>query len=299
MSFLPSSDATCFIDEEEGIVILEKNTFVTLEVAPRVQRKRSSTSVPAGFKLVAQELTLPGAVTLPEKSVLPKVASLAALSSTTKDLSDSDAFSDVESTAWSSSSEALRVGDDEISALKPTGAGRAQVKLCELIAPPTVPERRRLSTRAKAFVSGADANARQSGSSKHFRTQVEAIMAAAQSAMLSMGLLASVCTTPTAGSLSVCARVLPGGASYAIRLLDSAKCALVKGVEQSTGIYMLGYQTNPFAGDANGFSATLCCVEDESTACWDYYAKGCCQRGCACKWSHAAFQMTLRVEVRN
>lgn len=305
MAFPCAYAKACFGEDQEDILIYERNTFLTFETAQRSQRKRASTSVPADFKVTSRELIFDSiARKLP---VIPKVSSVAAMSATTSAFSDTDAVSDSESTAWCS--EACPAGDGDLEATRDAAtsraqaAGRAPMGLCELIAPRGAPELPCLSAHAKEFVPNATAPTAQEWKRTQLRAQVESTILAVQSAMLSTGLLVRVYATPTVGSWSVCALVQPGNQLYTHSLLAVAKRALVTSVEQSATIYMLGYLAKPFADEANGFSVTLCGMEDEATACWDYYSQGFCYRGCACKWEHPRLggpqlQTAVKVEVR-
>jgi hypothetical protein len=73
--------------------------------------------------------------------------------------------------------------------------------------------------------------------------------------------------------------------------------ALLKAAEASDGVYIVGYEAMPFAalGSRPGFSATLALVPDEANACWDLLARGYCRRGCACRWQHPSWQVTVEV----
>jgi hypothetical protein len=43
--------------------------------------------------------------------------------------------------------------------------------------------------------------------------------------------------------------------------------------------------------------ATLGAAADKSRACWDFYNKGFCRRGCFCQWEHARWRSRIKVTV--
>jgi hypothetical protein len=80
-------------------------------------------------------------------------------------------------------------------------------------------------------------------------------------------------------------------------ILVIAKVALLRSAEESKGTYVIGYEARPFEVKNGGFSAQLAEMEDESVACWNFYAKGFCYRGCSCRWQHPKRMVTVEVLV--
>jgi len=303
---LPTFHSDVQLNKElANIVCYEKNTFLNFATLVRSQRKRTSLSVPATFK-VASEDSIDGSMMANQYNAsIQKATSLAAMSATvTQYVSDSDDPSDAESaTAWVPEECGLRSGAGNAVAAagslvaKTQPESRAEQRTRDPVMLAAAPERPRLSTKAKAFVSTTAAIASQPKSPQNFNAQVESVLLSVRSALFCMGFLANVSKSPATGGWSVCAQVQHGSQARASMLLAGAKRALVRGVEQSTSVYLLGYRAQPFTDSASGFSATLCGVEDENVVCWDYCSTGICRRGCACKWAHPDFQVSVSVSV--
>lgn len=272
----------------ENYRIYEKNTFINVATSvPQSQRRRTSVSVPAAFKVIPHEPIFGSKeLSCGDASARKTPSSPCA---TTAFLSDGDLSSDAGSTAdrCSKAFEAHAGAEGPAAAAASGSAERI----------PT-PEQPRLSTKAKAFVSTRMAALRHSQACPH-RAQVESMLATMQSAMASLGLSDSICATQTPTGWHVRVRVPLGAAAQSASLLLSrAKDALLRGAEQSACIYVLGHLAEPFFDTTCGFSATLGGMEDEGAACWDYYDKGFCHRGCFCKWAHARYQATVSVDVQ-
>lgn len=277
----------------DGLVIYEKNTFISA-MLPSSQPRRASVSVPAGFKVATRGLTSDAREKKRDMASLPKLAFGGDVSTgTTVCLSDCDACSDFESS--SGSSQALsaieELGPKVHAFVSSRPKVHAHVRLSDLISPPVFRPRPALGATARMFASPS------TSALGSFYKQVDAMVSSMQSAVSSTGLLASIWSTQSADGWAVCGR-LHAETQYASSLIAIAKSALAKGCEQSASVYMLGYLAKPFTDTVSGFSVTLCGMGDEEAACWDYYSKGTCRRGCACRWTHPSDQVTVSIDLR-
>lgn len=115
----------------------------------------------------------------------------------------------------------------------------------------------------------------------------------------------------TAGHESVQIRLQKDGAGFMVilaikggdaglrdSLLRKAQEALCSAAEQSTVVYVVGYQGKAFEPVPRGFQATLAEMRDEASACWDYFGYGECAQGCACRWQHPAVTATVSVVAK-
>lgn len=66
----------------------------------------------------------------------------------------------------------------------------------------------------------------------------------------------------------------------------AAQESICKDVQRCQCLYLLGYRRAPFQPIPAGFVAVLASMVNTKNACWDYYTKGFCPRGCACQWEH-------------
>jgi hypothetical protein len=69
-------------------------------------------------------------------------------------------------------------------------------------------------------------------------------------------------------------------------LMAMAKNALFDATSKSSTAYIMGYAAKPFISKSSGSVAVVGDMRDESRACWDFYSKGMCTRGCQCRWEH-------------
>jgi len=81
-------------------------------------------------------------------------------------------------------------------------------------------------------------------------------------------------------------------------LLTLAKNALFSASNNSSVAYIMGYATKPFTHKAGGFTTMIGDMQDESRVCWDFYSKGMCSRGCACKWEHPECLLPINVVIK-
>jgi hypothetical protein len=82
--------------------------------------------------------------------------------------------------------------------------------------------------------------------------------------------------------------------------LFAAKEAMLRRAEQSEGVYVVGYEAEPFAPSSMGIGCRgqLAIVRNEKSACWDFITKGLCHRGCACRWQHPSWQTSVEVTIK-
>lgn len=75
----------------------------------------------------------------------------------------------------------------------------------------------------------------------------------------------------------------------------STEAALLRAAEESSNVYVVGYEAEPFQSLTlcNGFKARLAFVENDQTVCWDLVSKGFCKRGCKCRWQHPVWQVDV------
>lgn len=69
-------------------------------------------------------------------------------------------------------------------------------------------------------------------------------------------------------------------------VVEEAQEVLLRAAKESSCVYVLGYDNEPFKKLENGFMATLGEMKDEAVACWDTYALGACHQGTACTKAH-------------
>jgi hypothetical protein len=65
------------------------------------------------------------------------------------------------------------------------------------------------------------------------------------------------------------------------------------------GIYILGYGVNPFVPRPDGFTVVLGDMAAETRACWNFYSKGFCRKGCDCLWEHPQCSTPLNVIIKS
>jgi hypothetical protein len=81
-------------------------------------------------------------------------------------------------------------------------------------------------------------------------------------------------------------------------LLSVIKSTLLNHSSTSQGVYMLGYAANPFISRPNGCAVVIGNMAAETRACWDFYSKGLCRKGCACKWEHPNCSMPINIVIK-
>jgi len=95
--------------------------------------------------------------------------------------------------------------------------------------------------------------------------------------------------------------MLPSRMQHFAEISDRVGKTLLEAAAKSENIYVVGYENAPFVEflDRPGFSTQLALVQDEESACWDLLAGGYCRRGCACRWQHPTWQVTVDVNARS
>jgi len=95
----------------------------------------------------------------------------------------------------------------------------------------------------------------------------------------------------------VVAHITAAGLYEFQRIQTVGKESLLQDVEASECIYLLGQSRTPFPPTPAGFCASLASMRSTKKACWDYYNKGLCPRGCECLWEHPALVSTVNLTV--
>jgi hypothetical protein len=81
-------------------------------------------------------------------------------------------------------------------------------------------------------------------------------------------------------------------------VIKLAKGALLQAAENSSGIYVMGYQAKPFVTMPMGFAALCADVPAEHRACWSMLQTGFCHYGSRCHWEHPSFQRRVDVKIK-
>jgi len=81
-------------------------------------------------------------------------------------------------------------------------------------------------------------------------------------------------------------------------LLNLAKNTMLSLSSQGQGVYMLGYAEKPFMPKPSGCVVVLGDMAAETHACWDFYSKGFCRKGCDCKWEHSNCCMAVSIMIK-
>lgn len=271
-------DTNCTESElryDDKSFVCEQNTFVTVMHASAKSTRRGG-SVPPGCKLASE-----GCDDSLKKLFRPDSQSTVCSTAT-------DASSTL-SEEWCS--DAGSVADSPAVGVTNTHPSNEESTPSAEYTPQPSVVRQRLNTNARAFVP-------VSMSSDHkFRAEVEVVVAAVQAAMVTVGILVSICIVPGDVDCSIVAQMLPGCSHKKEFVLTVAKKALLQATERSSSTYCMGYRAKPFVATPDGFSAKLGGMEDHSAACWDMYAKGECRRGCRCNREHPKFEIRIDISL--
>lgn len=81
-------------------------------------------------------------------------------------------------------------------------------------------------------------------------------------------------------------------------LLNVAKSTMLSLSNTEQCVYMLGYAAKPFISKPNGCVVVLGDMAAEAHACWDFYSKGLCRKGCDCKWEHSNCSMPINITIK-
>jgi len=87
-------------------------------------------------------------------------------------------------------------------------------------------------------------------------------------------------------------------ASSRATLSETAKQTLTGAVAAAEGVYLLGFQAQPFTPIPFGFAAKLAIMSDPEHACWFTFATGCCRNPGCCKRQHPESQAALNILFR-
>eukprot|EP00427_Karlodinium_veneficum_P021706 CAMPEP_0169100880 /NCGR_PEP_ID=MMETSP1015-20121227/21328_1 /TAXON_ID=342587 /ORGANISM="Karlodinium micrum, Strain CCMP2283" /LENGTH=448 /DNA_ID=CAMNT_0009161861 /DNA_START=136 /DNA_END=1482 /DNA_ORIENTATION=- len=82
-------------------------------------------------------------------------------------------------------------------------------------------------------------------------------------------------------------------------LLSQVKSIMHTLSNNEQGVYMLGYAANPFVSCSTGCVVVLGDMVAETRACWDFYSKGLCRKGCDCKWEHPNCSMPINIMIKS
>eukprot|EP00928_Gymnodinium_smaydae_P064489 TRINITY_DN47803_c0_g1_i1.p1 TRINITY_DN47803_c0_g1~~TRINITY_DN47803_c0_g1_i1.p1 ORF type:complete len:322 (-),score=81.18 TRINITY_DN47803_c0_g1_i1:27-992(-) len=182
------------------------------------------------------------------------------------------------------------------------------LSLVDLVAPPP---RTALTSKAKAWSPGSAKTLGADGGFRPPPAPPPLAPAAIQQGFAGVAAAAQLALERCAGvervahdaspvaELSLRAVSQPQHPLQAQHTLAVAKQAMLSAAEQSNGVYVVGYEVQPFVPSASGlgFGARLAYVEDEGAACWDFLARGFCNRCCACRWRHPSFITRVSVSL--
>lgn len=127
----------------------------------------------------------------------------------------------------------------------------------------------------------------------------QAVLTAGQATLSNTSIVTNASMSEAEGGLLLEARIAYEHSGHSSLLLEQVKAALMAASETSEGVYILGYECEPFEMMTTewGFKAWFATVLEESSACWDLLSQGYCKRGCSCRWSHPEFQVPISVKI--
>jgi len=267
-----------------------KNTFVEVDEGGECSpTERSASAPPAPRGSVQLELVAPPQ---PRVSKSPTFNTMAWADYDTDDEDERGFLTE-------SSDRASSVSSDSDST-------SVQLTLSDLVAPPPSPppeaQRVKLSSGAKAWTPGMSA---QPVSSKLnapalVRDEFDRVLTAGQAAFRGYPQITHVSRAESSVGWSVTASIPLSAAHNAQVALSHAQNCLLAATERSTGVYIVGYESVPFAQSSTGlgFTAQLAMVADEDAACWDLLKAGYCRRSCSCRWQHPAQYARVHFELK-
>lgn len=293
--------------------LVVKNTFFEIVNQPATSEgRRSSSSVPASARFASIKCELPSVSSVSTLCRRTSDASLASMCSESTQVTESTEFSKSPALRNTFHREVSLVDDDDESVpgtahcpspirdLNPADTpSMARSREVTHSTPPlaglrhinvAAPGRTRLSTRAKAFTP--------SGHDNELESQIKSAVGAVQGAMVESGPVsrAEVSRLPQGWFVYVTMR--PDRFLCKGWVLSRAREALVRATEASESLYILGYDSEPFAESPLGFEAVLAGMRDQASACWGMYSRGHCRRGTRCPWEHPSASWRLNVVVR-
>lgn len=208
-------------------------------------------------------------------------------------LKSSDAWS--EASTLSEAGTDLDMSDDSCAESIATDSGGLTLTLAELLPPPRMPLRTKLSTSAKAW-----APSQRDGMPPDVKRQFAEVVGAAQAAMMSCACVQQVGSAQREDKWFLEASCQKADLPRTHSILAIAKQAMLCAAQKSEKIRILGSERTPFAPTSAGlgFSAQLAFVEDDSSACWNLMAKGACRHGCSCRWQHPSWVVSVHAAMK-
>jgi len=273
-----------------------KNTFVEVDEGGECSpTQRSASAPPAPRGSVQIELDAPQILCMTSAPRVLKSPSFNTMAWADYDTDDEDERGFL----TESSDRASSVSSDSDST-------SVQLTLSDLVAPPPSPppeaQRVKLSTGAKVWTPGMSA---QPVSSKlnapaQVRDEFDRVLTAGQAAFRGYPQITNVSRAESSVGWSVTASIPLSAAHNAQVALSHAQNCLLAATERSTGVYIVGYESVPFAQSSTGlgFTAQLAMVADEDAACWDLLKAGYCRRSCSCRWQHPAQYARVHFELK-
>lgn len=90
-----------------------------------------------------------------------------------------------------------------------------------------------------------------------------------------------------------------GGKKHKEYVMTLAKNAFYEVSNNSSSIYMLGYDAKPFIKKSDGFALMLANVRSDSRTCWSFYSCGVCKKEGCCQYEHPTCLMPVSVNVQS
>lgn len=270
---------------EFGGLVIVKNTFLDVPGTTERAPARRSNSLPPALRLFAQAI--------PEDESVHGLPPATEVSLTTSDRSCSPSPASKPYTASEASTEEP-VEEEECSASD--NASLAEVaRGASSSTGMASTGRMKLSSKAKAW---EPTSVLKDPAFDALAVEVEQIMTntklVLEAEVLSGG-VGFVLATGWQGS-SLLIHLNQEHAAMAEAVLNMAKQALLQAAEISAATYVLGYKGQPFSPQPGGFVATLGALWDTSSACWDTYMWGCCNRH-NCRWQHPSHTALVSVTI--
>lgn len=274
----------------EPIEVSVKNTFVHIVEDAACGPKRPS-SLPPSMRLSSIER---------DAKVGPKNFLEIDVST---EASEDDAFSEVGSSS---------AGDSASAEESESPAGRSKLSSSYISEPresrlsssakawePAVPEPPlgiRLRTSAMAWSPSAPAHV--GAKSRIFSRHIKQVLTTVKSILVSCLWIESVDCVENNAGFSIVVTMPARHFNRKEDVIKLAKAALLQASEQSSGIYMMGYQAQPFLTMPMGFAALFADVLDEHRACWGMLQTGFCHYGNRCHWEHPSINTKVDVKIK-
>eukprot|EP00933_Yihiella_yeosuensis_P044988 TRINITY_DN40292_c0_g1_i1.p1 TRINITY_DN40292_c0_g1~~TRINITY_DN40292_c0_g1_i1.p1 ORF type:complete len:273 (+),score=57.65 TRINITY_DN40292_c0_g1_i1:343-1161(+) len=127
--------------------------------------------------------------------------------------------------------------------------------------------------------------------------EFQKIASDAYNAVQSTGFVAATRISTSNFGWQIIAEVSPNLMDKKDEILSVAQAAILKGAEESSSSYVMGYRNTPFIVSPLGFSGLLGHVRDESKVCWAILQQGSCKFEGCCRYQHPEVRSTLGVMV--